>query len=111
ARAGQSQGPKGASASAGGGRPSSATNSMQHSGGRANSSPSGGSATAALANEAASVGAQHPAEPVIRVENLSAGYDETVILHDINFEVYPGEVLGILGGSGGGERPLFETLN
>ena len=27
-------------------------------------------------------------EPVIRVENLAAGYDETVILRDLNFEVY-----------------------
>jgi len=49
-------------------------------------------------------------EPVIRVENLSAGYDETVILHDINFEVYAGEVFVILGGSGCGKSTLLKHM-
>ena len=56
ARAGRSQRPKGASASAGGGRPQRAANEPLPSGGRANRSPSGGSAAAS----AASVGAHHP---------------------------------------------------
>ena len=49
-------------------------------------------------------------EPIIRVENLTAGYDETIILHDINFEVYAGEVFVILGGSGCGKSTLLKTM-
>ena len=50
------------------------------------------------------------AEPVIRVENLTAGYDEKVILHDLNFEVYAGEVFVILGGSGCGKSTLLKHM-
>ena len=49
-------------------------------------------------------------EPVIRVENLTAGYDETVILHDLNFEVFAGEVFVILGGSGCGKTTLLKHM-
>ena len=49
-------------------------------------------------------------EPVIRVENLSAGYEGTVILDDISFEVYPGEVFVILGGSGCGKTTLLKHM-
>ena len=37
--------------------------------------------------------------PIIQVLDLKAGYDGQVILNDLNFEVYPGEVFIILGGS------------
>ena len=51
-----------------------------------------------------------PREVVIRVENLTAGYDEKVILHDLNFEVYAGEVFVILGGSGCGKSTLLKHM-
>ena len=51
-----------------------------------------------------------PREVVIRVENLTAGYDEKVILHDLNFEVYSGEVFVILGGSGCGKSTLLKHM-
>jgi len=49
-------------------------------------------------------------EPVIRVENLTAGYDETVILRGLNFVVNPGEVFVILGGSGCGKSTLLKHM-
>jgi len=50
------------------------------------------------------------AEPIIRVENLTAGYGDFTILKDINFEVRPGEVFIILGGSGCGKSTLLKLM-
>ncbi|HWO42960.1 MAG TPA: ABC transporter ATP-binding protein [Candidatus Eisenbacteria bacterium] len=49
-------------------------------------------------------------EPLIRVEDLSAAYDGAVILEGLNFEVFPGEVFGILGGSGSGKSTLLKNM-
>ncbi len=49
-------------------------------------------------------------EPIIKVENLTAGYGETVILKDINFQVAAGEIFVILGGSGCGKSTLLKHL-
>ena len=50
------------------------------------------------------------AEPIIRVENLTAAYDGQVIIDDITFEVLPGEVFVILGGSGCGKSTLLKHM-
>jgi len=51
-----------------------------------------------------------PADPIIRVEDLSAGYNGNVLLQDINFTVAPGEVFVILGGSGSGKSTLLKQM-
>ncbi|MEW6219422.1 MAG: ATP-binding cassette domain-containing protein [Thermodesulfobacteriota bacterium] len=55
-----------------------------------------------------SVGVHGP--PIIQVEDLVAGYGETVILDRISFEVYEGEIFVILGGSGCGKSTLLRHL-
>ena len=47
---------------------------------------------------------------LISVRGLKVGYGESVILHDIEFEVSHGEVFVILGGSGSGKSTLLKTL-
>ena len=57
-------------------------------------------------------GATQTAErvPVIRVEHVTAGYGEVVLLDDLGFDVYGGEVFGILGGSGCGKSTLMKHM-
>jgi phospholipid/cholesterol/gamma-HCH transport system ATP-binding protein len=48
--------------------------------------------------------------PIIRVEELTAGYDDFVLLDKISFEVHPGEVFIVLGGSGCGKSTLLKQM-
>jgi phospholipid/cholesterol/gamma-HCH transport system ATP-binding protein len=52
----------------------------------------------------------HPSENIIAVRNLKIGYDEKVILQNVNFQVRRGEVFMILGGSGSGKSTLLKNL-
>jgi phospholipid/cholesterol/gamma-HCH transport system ATP-binding protein len=46
----------------------------------------------------------------VRVENLIAGYGETLIIDNISFEVDRGEVFVILGGSGSGKSTILKQM-
>lgn len=48
--------------------------------------------------------------PVLKVENLEGGWDELLVLKDINLEVSKGEVLAIVGKSGCGKSTLMHYL-
>ena len=49
-------------------------------------------------------------EPVIRVEGLTIGWGERVLMQDLNFEIRRGEIFVILGGSGSGKSTLLRHL-
>lgn len=49
-------------------------------------------------------------EVAIRVENFTAAYGEKMIIDDISFEVYRGEVFVILGGSGSGKSTVLKHM-
>ena len=50
------------------------------------------------------------AEDIIQVKNLTVGYDDNIILQNLNFSVKRGEVFVILGGSGCGKSSLLKNM-
>lgn len=50
------------------------------------------------------------AKPIIRVENVTVAYDDSVVLEDLTFDVLEGEVFIILGGSGCGKSTLLKNM-
>ncbi len=48
--------------------------------------------------------------PIITARNITVGYGTDVILRDVSLEVFPGEILAILGRSGCGKTTLFRAL-
>ena len=48
---------------------------------------------------------------MIRVEGLDLGYGERLVLQGLNFQVAPGEFLGILGPNGSGKSTLIHALS
>jgi branched-chain amino acid transport system ATP-binding protein len=48
--------------------------------------------------------------PVLEARGLSAGYGPQPVIHDIDLEVRPGEVVGLLGANGAGKTTTLLTL-
>jgi polar amino acid transport system ATP-binding protein len=51
------------------------------------------------------------AEPIVRVSNLHKCFGRLHVLHDISFEVYPRQVVCIIGRSGSGKSTLLRCIN
>src|SRR5579864_929495 len=69
-------------------------------------------ANANMAN-AALAGATAPSAasaPILSVQNLEAWYGESHILHGINFQVSPGEVVTLLGRNGAGKTTTLKSI-
>lgn len=47
---------------------------------------------------------------MLHVSHLQAGYDETIILRDVDFEIPKGKIVGLLGRNGVGKTTLMKVL-
>ena len=49
-------------------------------------------------------------EPVLTVEHVAVHFGGLVAIADMNFAVYPGEVLGLIGPNGAGKTTAFNVI-
>ncbi len=49
--------------------------------------------------------------PLLKVENLGAGYGEMPVLHEVSLEVYPAEMVALVGSNGAGKTTLLRALS
>lgn len=59
---------------------------------------------------ASEMAALFPSPPLLVVENLQAWYGESHILHGVNFDVRPGEVVTLLGRNGAGKTTTLKSI-
>lgn len=66
--------------------------------------PSGGTSMS-------STGLPSRGEPRLRLVNINKTFGAVRALTDVNFEVYPGEVMGLVGDNGAGKSTLVKTIS
>src|SRR5690625_799552 len=49
-------------------------------------------------------------EPLLRIENLVGGYTHKNVLHGISFDVYPNEIVGLIGLNGAGKSTTIKHV-
>lgn len=54
---------------------------------------------------------QQSPTPIIEVENLSKHFGNVIALQNVSMQVYPGEVMCLLGDNGSGKSTLIKTLS
>ena len=50
-------------------------------------------------------------ETIIQIKNLHKQFDQQIVLDGINLDVYPGEIISIIGPSGSGKSTLLRCIN
>ncbi len=50
-------------------------------------------------------------EPLLEINNLSAGYGQIQVLWDVCLKVYPGEIVALVGANGAGKTTLLHTIS
>ncbi len=48
--------------------------------------------------------------PLIQLQDISAGYDKNIVLHDVNLTVAENDFIGIIGPNGGGKTTLLKVI-
>ncbi|NLQ13428.1 amino acid ABC transporter ATP-binding protein [Olsenella sp. KGMB02461] len=48
---------------------------------------------------------------MVRIEHLNKAFDDNVVLRDVNLNVWPGEVVVVLGPSGSGKSTMLRCIN
>ncbi|MBV9627124.1 MAG: ABC transporter ATP-binding protein [Xanthobacteraceae bacterium] len=51
-----------------------------------------------------------PAAPLLEIDGLQAWYGESHVLHGVSFEVFPGEVVTLLGRNGAGKTTTLKSI-
>lgn len=52
-----------------------------------------------------------PAQPVIKINNLTKKFGGVVAVNDLSFDVRPGEILGLIGPNGSGKTTVFNLIS
>jgi len=47
---------------------------------------------------------------ILEIKNLSAGYDESIVLKNINFLIHDTDFIGVIGPNGGGKTTLIKVI-
>lgn len=50
-------------------------------------------------------------EPLLKLEHVTISYNGEPVVHDISFELEPGEILGVVGESGSGKSSLIKAMS
>ena len=55
-------------------------------------------------------GAVEGVEPIVKVDNVSAAYGKVPVLHDVSFELHPGQTVAVVGESGSGKSTTARVI-
>src|SRR5699024_6262059 len=47
---------------------------------------------------------------VLNIDNLTGGYSKTAVIHDINFDIRSGEIVGLIGLNGSGKSTTIKHI-
>ncbi len=49
-------------------------------------------------------------KPLVKLENVSSGYNSDTVLKNVDLEIYPNDFIGVIGPNGGGKTTLVKAI-
>lgn len=49
-------------------------------------------------------------KPLVKLENVSSGYNSETVLKNVSLEIYPNDFIGVIGPNGGGKTTFVKTI-